>query len=474
MEAHLREMSSVAEQPDFNSDDQLNAKRAKAIADLMGTAQYDQAAQWCARQIADHPDDHVPYLHLGKLAELAGDYQKSAEFLAEAIVRDASCGEAFLLISRMFRKIGKLPYAARSLQVALDMKAAGPDGWLDLADMSFEMGDREGARAACIRVLELNPGCSRSTAILKLVNRPASNAAIQPVPTTDKPAYVVWDRVHLSTIAPDGYPHWRGISDTVQSYAQSFTDLGIDCTSGLNQVCKEGRNILFGAHLIQSQEVADRMPAGTIIFNLEQIAGIGLDRLPVYKSLLNRLSVWDYSRRNIESLKLILPNVRVSYAGIGYAACMTRIPKTASQTTDVLFYGSLNERRAAVLDALRATGMNVKHLFNIYGSDLDAEVANAKVVLNMHYYEDSIHEIVRTSYLLANSKAIVSECNANTEIEADLARAMRVVPYAELAAACTELVADDSGRWELQNAAFEIFSHRLQKDLLKEAISATA
>ena len=112
----------------------------------------------------------------------------------------------------------------------------------------------------------------------------------------------------------------------------------------------------------------------------------------------------------------------------------------------------------------------MKHLFNVYGDALDAELARAKVVLNMHFYEDSIHEIVRTSYLLANRKAVVTECNQGTEMASGLRDGMRAVPYDRLADACMDLVKNDEARHRLEVDGFALFSRRRQSDLLRAAI----
>jgi hypothetical protein len=98
----------------------------------------------------------------------------------------------------------------------------------------------------------------------------------------------------------------------------------------------------------------------------------------------------------------------------------------------------------------------VKHLFSVYGSERDAAIADAKIVLNMHFYEDSIHEIVRTSYLLANSKAVVSECGPDTEIDDDIRQAMVAVPYRDIVQSCVALINDEPRRRALERKAFEI------------------
>jgi hypothetical protein len=152
---------------------------------------------------------------------------------------------------------------------------------------------------------------------------------------------------------------------------------------------------------------------------------------------------------------------------------LTRQHPVSRQTTDVLFYGSLNGRRNAILAALKQAGLKVRHLFSVYGSERDAAIADAKVVLNLHFYEDSIHEIVRTSYLLANSKAVVTECGPNTEIDDDLRAAMVCVPYKEIVQSCVALVNDEARRRDLERRGYEVFARRDQSTLLREAIAAT-
>jgi hypothetical protein len=115
----------------------------------------------------------------------------------------------------------------------------------------------------------------------------------------------------------------------------------------------------------------------------------------------------------------------------------------------------------------------VKHLFSVYGEERDRAIADAKVVLNVHFYEDSIHEIVRTSYLLANRKAVVSECGPRTEIDEDIRQAMVAVPYEDLVRSCVALVGDEPRRHELERRAFEVFAKRDQARILRETIAAT-
>ena len=234
-----------------------------------------------------------------------------------------------------------------------------------------------------------------------------------------------------------------------------------------------GINLLLGANLIDSQELADRIPWNTVIINLEQLSGFDVRARPVYLSLLSRLAVWDYSVRNIDELRRITQNPHVRHFSVGYTPEMTRNLRTSEQPVDVLFYGSINARREAVLKALAAAGLNVNRLFSVYGAARDQAIAEAKVVLNMHFYEDSIHEIIRTSYLLANGKAVVSECGSRTEIDEDIRQAMIAVPYTDLVGSCIALVRDQPRRHALERRAFELFAKRDQAKILRDTIAAT-
>jgi hypothetical protein len=140
------------------------------------------------------------------------------------------------------------------------------------------------------------------------------------------------------------------------------------------------------------------------------------------------------------------------------------------QDIDVLFYGSVNERRARVIVELRNRGLNAQAVFGVYGAPRDSLIARAKVVLNLHYYDTSIFEIVRVSYLLANRKAVVSECHDGTEIDPDMVDAVRLAPYEQLVDACVDLVNDGPARLALEERALCRISARPEEVFLAAAL----
>jgi len=149
---------------------------------------------------------------------------------------------------------------------------------------------------------------------------------------------------------------------------------------------------------------------------------------------------------------------------------LTRIP-AAPEDIDVLFVGSLNERRIAVLKQLAERGINVEARFNVYGADRDAFVARSKIILNIHYYESRVFEIVRVSYLLANKKCVVSETGSDPAYENQFRDAVAFVPYDGLAEACAVLLRDPQARRKLAEDGFERMQRLPQTDYLRQALA---
>jgi len=110
----------------------------------------------------------------------------------------------------------------------------------------------------------------------------------------------------------------------------------------------------------------------------------------------------EYSPKNIEKF-LQVGIDKTKLLKIGYQKELARLDLSKPKDIDVLFYGSMNERRKAILDELELKGLKVKTLFGIYGQERDHWIERSKVVLNHHYYESQIFEIVRVFYLLTNS-----------------------------------------------------------------------
>ncbi|HVZ03314.1 tetratricopeptide repeat protein [Hyphomicrobium sp.] len=437
--------------------------------------------------IADASSDDL--LQLGLQNAKMGQLNAAADLLARAILKDPLSADAHEALATVMLALDNIEFACKAKAKAVGLGYNSAADWELLGDMFVALNQPDDAAQAFSTALALHTDSAPELERKLRITAQASSFALPDIRPADpgipnladlarveeqKSADIppAWKRVNLITIEPADNPHTAAFSDLASSFESALRTLGIDVHVRKNEVGLEGINLVFGAHLIGSQESADRLPPNTVIVNLEQLRGFNVAARPIYNGLLRRLAVWDYSPRNIEQIKSLMRNPNVSHFGIGYTPEMTR-RISSEQTTDVLFYGSLNDRRSAILKGLHQAGLKVKHLFSVYGDERDAAIADAKIVLNMHFYEDSIHEIVRTSYLLANGKAVVSECGPDTEIDDDIRRAMVTVPYKDVVQACVSLLQDEPRRQAIEQKAFAIFSKRDQAKMLRDAIAAT-
>ncbi len=275
----------------------------------------------------------------------------------------------------------------------------------------------------------------------------------------------LFERVRLLLIRPPDYVHTAAFDELIAGFAAAFSALGTQVDTAVNQAlsAEEGVNFVFGAHLVAPNFP---LPVNTVIVNLEQMRA-GHFAQPHYVELLKHHPVIDYAARNVARIAELTGHNQVHQFRIGYMPALTRIAASPQQDIDVLFYGSINDRRKKILDALSAAGLAVAVApFGEYGAARDARIARSKVVLNIHFYDDRIHELVRTSYLLANRKCVVSECEEDTEIDDDIRAALVAVPYDRLVETCVALVRDESRRKACETKGFELFAQRDQVALL--------
>jgi SAM-dependent methyltransferase len=278
-------------------------------------------------------------------------------------------------------------------------------------------------------------------------------------------------KFQITLIRPQGYLHTEAFRELAETLQAGFETLGHTSRIQENSFDPGWTNLILGAHLLAPEQM-QMIPQGSIIYNLEQLGGAQLK--PAYYELGARLQIWDYDLRNLEQWKRLNCAYAPVHAPIGYVPELTRIPPAPCQDIDVLFYGSLNPRRNQVLNALKDAGVKVHAVFGVYGKDRDNLIARARIVLNIHFYESKVFEIVRVSYLLANSKAVVTECSSGTETESGLFDAVLSLPYDQLVEGCRLLLQNDAARRALEARGFQRFSQQKESDILSNALQQSA
>lgn len=258
-----------------------------------------------------------------------------------------------------------------------------------------------------------------------------------------------------------------GCDDVILPLYYALSRLGFSVETRLSGINPYAVNIVFGANLAPG--LMENIPADSIIFNLEQFTGSARWTNESYLARLRAFRVWDYSGRNAEFLRRRGVE-EVTVLRLGYVPEMTRLAASFTQDVDVLFYGTVNARRRELLDELLAEHLKVAVLRNAHGLERDHAIARAKVLLNIHSYTPSSLEMPRLGYLWANRRAVVSERNIDTEVDAGLEESCCFRSYTELTQAARELVQSAPARERQAEDAFRAFSALRQEDFLEAVL----
>jgi hypothetical protein len=270
--------------------------------------------------------------------------------------------------------------------------------------------------------------------------------------------YTIW------IVSPYNYEHSHAFDEVAQSLNESLISLSHESQiiTYAPPIGIEGKVIILGGNLLANWPT--HIERSWIVYNLEQITPGSPWLTYQYIDLLKTNPVWDYSLENIAELSKL--GIQAKYLAIGYSPCLTRIV-SSTQDIDVLHYGSMTERRLNIINELAAKGLNVHAAFGVYGAKRDALIANAKVILNVHFYESKVFEIVRCSYLMANTKCVVSEPGSGGE---SYDGGICFAPYESLVQHCLDLCGDGKERERIAWKGYEIFSSKSQAEYLKAVL----
>jgi len=279
-------------------------------------------------------------------------------------------------------------------------------------------------------------------------------------------------RYQIVIIKPQGEDHPECFREIAETLCFAFKKLGFSVRLMINELDPEANNVILGWHLLEDS-VCFKLGKACILYNLEQMDQRNLHLITRLKVLVDRCNIWDYSARNIKTLRAHGITGPIGYVPIGYVPEMTRIKSEPIQGIDVLFYGALSPRRVKILDELRKAGIAVSTVCGVFGAARDALIARAKIVINLHYYDASIFEMIRVSYLFANRKAVLAECNAETEVDEGVREAGVLVPSEQIVSACIRMLQDSDLRHEIEERGFKYISSHAETDILKRLLEGT-
>ena len=248
---------------------------------------------------------------------------------------------------------------------------------------------------------------------------------------------------NICKIAINDFHHL--FDDLALSVAASLRDLGHECSMTVNEISSDAINILIGSIIFDELLISSALTYPYIVYQMEILDDkLGhLKNHPNYLKFLSRAkSVWEYSPKNVAYLKSKgLSNVE--YVPPGYHPISEKVTwRNSPHQFDFLFIGSLSERRIALLEGLKKRGYAVGAITDsnkAFGMQRDQVIADSKVILNIHCFDDLNNlETVRISYLLANRAVVVSESSDHDPYGG----AISYANYDEMVDQCISVLAD--------------------------------
>lgn len=275
----------------------------------------------------------------------------------------------------------------------------------------------------------------------------------------------------ITVISPPGYIHSAAFHEVAESLHYALLQLGHDSILTTEGILPGRRHIVLGSNLLPHYPLP--LADNAILYNLEQIE-IGSSWFsPALIDIFQRYVLWDYSKQNTMAFKTL--NVNVGHVlPIGYIKELTRIPHLVESDIDVLFCGSMNPRRQEIINQMSAAGLKVRSIFGLYGNARDAYISRAKLLLNVHFYDAKILELVRISYLLANHCTVLSERSSDSSEDATFATGVAFANYDDLTQRARELVNNPEECISLARRGFEIMSARPVMEYLRNALEQDA
>ena len=265
-------------------------------------------------------------------------------------------------------------------------------------------------------------------------------------------------------VKPTGYIHSQVFKETAECLHSCLLHLGYDSILSDTHEVEGRRLIVVGPNLLPFARI-HVLPAGTILYNLEQYAHWSNPflRAPEYV-------IWDFSEENSRRLALN----STAFLPVGYCPCMTHIQPAKKQDIDVLFIGSPSPRRSEILVRMKNNGLKVHEAFGVYDKERDDLIARAKVQLNVHYAPGALMEQPRMAYLMANNCVVLSEESSFEPENEDWGKGCTLAAYDNLPLLAECLVdASSHTTRELREGALKYMATKPFESFLADALAKT-
>lgn len=219
-------------------------------------------------------------------------------------------------------------------------------------------------------------------------------------------------------------------------------------------ICDNTLYILIGV-----AEFIEKKPKKYIIFQLEQTNVIHKKKKDIwftekYINLLKDASyILDYSRDNIKYLNNYYNIPNILYFPLNYSKYLDNVKKINEnkKDIDILFLGTINDRRKYILEKLKKKYIVVIGSNNLWKEERDSIISRSKIIINIQYYENGLLEMVRLSYLLSVGAFIISEKGRELNLADEMKHFLILDNYNNLEKQVDKYIYNENDRIEKKN-----------------------
>ncbi|RIZ65172.1 MAG: hypothetical protein D0531_11155 [Methylococcales bacterium] len=173
------------------------------------------------------------------------------------------------------------------------------------------------------------------------------------------------------------------------------------------------KHFQYDYYIVICPQMFTKLPPGEkrIAFQMEQSVSSRWFTSTYFAMLNNSLAVLEYALVNVDFMAtkgVAFPHVH--YLPVGAAKKYGSTASAVEKTYDILFYGdSLSSlRRRKMLDAL-SEHFTVRVINDIFGNEIQELIKQARLVINLHYYENALLEMPRIQECLSLGIPVISE-----------------------------------------------------------------
>lgn len=203
------------------------------------------------------------------------------------------------------------------------------------------------------------------------------------------------------------FPWWRCLEDLAGSIFCALRDDGGYVTHSDRFASDGAIPVVLGAH-----HPAVEIPDGPFVIYQTEPPGTGswwddsTDAGRKFREKLNRATaVWDCSPH----YKTPCDEAKRATVLPGYYFAAAADAKSVPKDIDILFYGSLSERRQQMLERLADAGLKPSVHFGVFGETRNALIDRAKLVLDIKQRETDPSDESRNFFLDSRGACVLSE-----------------------------------------------------------------